>query len=63
MEQSKTWACILADTRGPEFTPLEPFAQYGNGGFGYRDDSGRVIIAPVTNATSDHLVHLAFFTN
>ncbi|UYF98867.1 MULTISPECIES: hypothetical protein [unclassified Halomonas] len=61
MAQSETWAGILADEQGADFTQLAPFDMYGNGGFGYRDAQGNVVVAPVTTGISDDIVHLSFY--
>ncbi|UYF98865.1 hypothetical protein [Halomonas sp. GD1P12] len=63
MVQSEALAATLTETAGAEFMEWEAFEDYGNGGFGYRDAQGDVVVAPVTTGISDDIVHLSFYPN
>ncbi|RVV97311.1 hypothetical protein EKE94_14970 [Mesobaculum littorinae] len=51
----------LADGAGAPVMEWEGFGDYGNGGFGYRDELGDVVIAPMTTGISGDILHLTFF--
>ncbi|MFI0471831.1 hypothetical protein ACGLWX_03805 [Halomonas sp. HMF6819] len=61
MAQSEALAATLAQAAGAEFTQWEAFEDFGNGGFGYSDVQGDVVVAPVTTGITGDYVHLSFY--
>ncbi|WP_252107191.1 MULTISPECIES: hypothetical protein [unclassified Halomonas] len=61
MAQSEALAAALAQAAGAEFTQWEAFEDFGNGGFGYSDAQGDVVVAPVTTGITGDYVHLSFY--
>lgn len=52
LKQSEALAVQMANTVEADLLRYEPFGDYGDGGFGYRDGDAGIIIAPVTTGIS-----------
>ncbi|RNF33904.1 hypothetical protein A7A09_013360 [Paracoccus methylarcula] len=61
LRQSEAIAAQMANTAGADLLRYEPFGDYGDGGFGYRDGDADIIIAPVTTGVSADIVHLSYY--
>ena len=63
MAQSEALAATLTEAAGAEFMEWEAFDSYGDGGFGYRDARGDIVVAPVADGISQNILHLSFYPN
>ncbi|MDQ0326135.1 subtilisin family serine protease [Rhodopseudomonas julia] len=61
MALSKALADHFAGETGPSISSVEPFADYGEGGYAVPYQGGQIIAAPMTTGIQPGIVHINFF--
>lgn len=61
LKWSEVLAARMADAAKTDLLRYEPFSDFGDGGFGYRDGDAEIIIAPLTTGKSADIVHFVYY--